>query len=250
MENNNNEVNEVLSGNKITSFATAIEYAAKRLGEIKLITIAKATLILTIIVLTVLGINIAINRSATEQLLSQVLKIQSDEKEDLSIRDMVTPKIQKRLTSLVYTLNCDRAFVIELHNGKKNATELPFKYFDMTYEEVNDKRHIKHVSQHFLNIMVTHYKIPYFLAKENFFYGDVEELEKVDRRFAANFEEHRGAHIAMITLRVNGEEIGFLGVSYEETERVPSKETIKKVLSDEADAIKDFLDLSAQKGKK
>lgn len=233
---------------KITSFGSALKYFFEKVGEIKLAVVAKVTLVFVIIILVILGINISINRTASETLLSHIMKVQPvDEKEDLSIRDMVSPKIQKRLSALVYKLDCDRAFVIELHNGKKNATDLPFKYFDMTYEEVNEGKHIKHISQHFIDVMTTHYKLPFYLAANTYFFGKVSDLEEIDKRFAANFEEHRGAYLAMITLRVNGEEIGFLGVAYENENYKVDENKVKGVLNEEAKIMKDLLDLGTQK---
>lgn len=239
---------------KITSVGDALTNTLTRffnkLAELKLIVIAKVTLVFVVVILGILGVNIAINRSANERLIEHILEVKKsgDEKEDLTIRDMVSPKIQKRLNALVYTLDCDRAFVIELHNGKKNATELPFKYFDMTYEEVNENRHIKHVSDHYVNVMTTHYKIPYYLAANTYFYGHVEDLEKIDKRFAANFEEQKGAYIAMMAIRVDGEEIGFIGVVYEEGSVMSDLEKVKKHLIIESRIIRDLLDLSTQKG--
>lgn len=233
---------------KITSFGSALNVLFNKIADIKAVVIAKVTLVFIIIIVIILGINISLNKTASEKLVGHLIELKPKyEKEDLSIRDMVSPKIQKRLTSMVYTLNCDRAFVIELHNGKKNATELPFKYFDMTYEEVNENKHIKHISQHFVDVMTTHYKLPYYLASETYFCGHVSDLEKIDKRFAANFEEQKGAYMAMMVLRVDGEEIGFIGVAYENEEHVVDANKIRKTLETESKLVRDLLDLGTQK---
>lgn len=233
---------------KITSFGSALNVLFNKIADIKAIVIAKVTLVFIIIIVIILGINISLNKTASEKLVGHLIELKPKyEKEDLSIRDMVSPKIQKRLTSMVYTLNCDRAFVIELHNGKKNATELPFKYFDMTYEEVNENKHIKHVSQHYVDVMTTHYKLPYYLAAETYFSGHVSDLEKIDKRFAANFEGQKGAYMAMMVLRVDGDEIGFIGIAYESEEHVADANKIRKTLEAESKIIRDLLDLGTQK---
>lgn len=239
-----------IDGKEITSLGSAIHFLFNKIAEVRLSVVAKTTFIFVLIIIVILGINISINRSEREIILQHIMSVtnQGDEREDLSIRDMVSPRIQKRLHALVYTLGCDRAFVIELHNGKKNATELPFKYFDMTYEEVNDNRHIKHVSDHYVDVMTTHYKLPFYLAENTRFFGSVDDLEKVDRRFAANFEGQHGAYLGMVTLRVNGEEIGFLGVVYENgRQHMIDKDKVMKVLDEESKALKDLLDLGTQK---
>ena len=80
----------------------------------------------------------------------------------MSIReDKVTPTIQKELGILCYTLNADRAFMFELHNGKRNATGLPFRYADMSYEEVNEEKDIESVAMQFQDIPLTLYKYPH-----------------------------------------------------------------------------------------
>lgn len=162
---------ENAAGKKVTSLTDGLKYAFKALSSIKLLTIFRVSLFLMMLVMLMFSANVALNQSAVEKIVDHIVSEANEEKEDMDIRDMVSPKIQKRLASMIYTLDCDRAFAIELHNGKKNATELPFKYFDMTYEEVNDNRHVGNVSQNFVNVMVTHYKLPYYLAENNYFFG-------------------------------------------------------------------------------
>lgn len=232
---------------KITSFADAIEYAFKRISKIRMITIFRTTLFLMVLILLVFSVNVATNKTTVEKLVESLIEKEKEERKDMSIRDMVSPKIQRNLLNLVYTMNCDRAFIIELHNGKKNATELPFKYFDMTYEEVNDNKHSKHVSQYFVNTMVTHYKLPYYLTKNTIFVGTSEELAEIDPRFASNFEEHNGKYLGIIILRNNVEEIGFLGVAYDVKSEPLDRETIYKELVSQAKSFKDLLDLGFQR---
>ena len=52
-----------------------------------------------------------------------------EESKNLDIRDdKVTPKIQKEIEMLCYTLDADRVFIFEMHNGKRNSSGLPFRY--------------------------------------------------------------------------------------------------------------------------
>lgn len=239
-----------LNEKKISSIGSGFNTLFNKVGEVKISVVAKTTLIFVIIILIILGFNMAINKNSSELLLKNIIENRQkndDEKTDMSIRDMVSPKIQNRLVSMVYTLSCDRAFVIELHNGKKNATELPFKYFDMTYEEINENRHRKHISDNFTDIMTTHYKLPYYLATHTYFFGDVEELKEIDKRFADNFEASNGAYLAMMTIRVNGEEIGFLGIAYEDRHVKIDKDKLKAIMERESMVIRDLLDLGTQK---
>lgn len=234
-------------GDRITSLADGIKYAFKSLSSIKLLTAFRVTLFLMVLVLVIFSANVAMNKNAVEKLVEHVLEQNKEEKMDLDIRDMVSPKIQRNLLQMVYELDCDRAFVIELHNGKKNATELPFKFFDMTYEEVNDNRHVKHISQYFINTMVTHYKLPYYLSRRTYFFGTSEKLFEIDSRFASNFEEYEGRYIGIMILRTQKDEIGFLGIAYNDITHLKSQEAIKKELEGKAKVIRDLLDLGIQR---
>jgi hypothetical protein len=235
------------NGTKITSFADGMKYAAKQIASIKLLTVFRVALFLMVFILLVFSVNVATNKSAVEKLLTHVIEKDKQEKINMNIRDMVSPKIQRNLIDLIYTLDCDRAFIIEFHNGKKNATDLPFKYFDMTYEEVNENYYVKHISQHFTNVMITHYKLPYYLSKETMFIGDTDELGKIDRRFCDNFMEYQGYYLAIIMLRSNKDEIGFLGIAYNNKDRVKPKKEIEYVINTKAKTMKDLIDLGVQR---
>lgn len=59
--------------------------------------------------------------------------------------------------------------------------------------------------------------------------------------------EQGGKYIAMMILRSNGEDIGFLGVAYNNEEAIKPKEEIKKVLDEQGKHINDMLDLGVQR---
>ena len=62
--------------------------------------------------------NIVSNKELVESYVQKI--IDKKDKEEENIRDfVVTPKIQKDLDILVYSLGAERAFIFELHNGKK-----------------------------------------------------------------------------------------------------------------------------------
>ena len=228
------------------SFADSVDYALKKVSNIRVLTVFRASLFIMLLIVLIFMFNVVTNKATVETLVEQIAKQNKEEREDMNIRDMVSPKIQRNLHNLVYKLDCDRAFIIELHNGNKNATELPFKFYDMTYEEVNDDRNAKHISQNYLNVLVTHYKLPYYLAKETYFGGTTEELAQIDSRFGENMSADNGKYLGIIILRNSKEEIGFLGVAFDK--RVPeNKELVKKELHAQAKVMKELLDLNFQR---
>ena len=179
-------------------------------------------------------------RSAAEKL--------SKERQVESLRDMVvTPKVQEELYELVHLLNADRAFVFELHNGKKNTSGLPFRYADMTYEEVNDAKKGFRVAMNFQDIPLTLYKYPHYLQRQKLFIGTVDEISTIDPEFANHIRDIGGEYLAMIYMSSKGLPLGFLCVSYHNRESVPSDSMIENKLREYDRLISNMLDLSTYK---
>lgn len=174
------------------------------------------------------------------------LKMSTSEKEE-NIRDyIVTPKIQHDLDILVYTINADRAFLFELHNGKKNTSGLPFRFADMTYEETNEDKKIDKVAMDFQDIPLTLYKYPHYLQKKKIIIGTVDEIEEVDRDFAKHIKDIGGVYLGMIYISNRGIPLGFLCVSYHNMNDVPSKDVIERKLREHDQSLKQLLDLETQ----
>lgn len=237
-------VNEEVSF--LQSAANAVRYFFSEVGKISYKTSFKVFSIVLLLAILVIVARIAMSKAAIERLVESALVEVKSEEKGLEIREMVSPKIQKRCAKMVTKLHADRAFVIENHNGKKNATELPFKYFDMTYEEVNEDKQVRHISDNFNNVMITHYKLPFYLVEHNVFMGSAEELEKIDKRFGMNFSSMGGKYMAIMVLRGHNKEIGFLGVNYDEGTEVPDSGLILRTLTEEAKVISELLDLNVQ----
>ena len=173
-------------------------------------------------------------------------KLLLDQKAE-NIRDfIVTPKIQKELNTLVYVLNADRAFLFELHNGKKNTTGLPFRYADMTYEETNEDRKIDKVAMNFQNIPLTLYKYPHYLQKKKILIGSVDEIDDIDHDFANHIRTCNGEYLAMIYLNDNGIPLGFLCVSFHDESTMPKKEYIKNKMEEYGKSLTQLLDFDVQ----
>ena len=164
--------------------------------------------------------------------------------EDIRVQT-VTPKIQKELEILCYSLGADRAFVFELHNGKKNATGLPFKFADMSYEQVNEENDIDRIAEDYQDIPLTLYKYPYYLSQQKYFYGDTVEISLVDDGFAKHVTKCGGKYLGMLYLNSNGYSLGFLCVSFHEKPHVSEAE-IREMLEAHGKVITPLLDLSVQ----
>lgn len=168
---------------------------------------------------------------------------------NMTIRDKTTRKINDELDKIMYSMKADRIVVFEFHNGKENATRLPFRYVDMSYERISEYNDsVKYVSDKFQNLCLTHYELPYYVADNNFFLGSKEEIKKIDGRFYQYMSENGGNYIGSYILRSNGTDIGTLCVFYD-YENYPTEgvENMKKYLKQGAKVISALLDLEVQK---
>lgn len=185
--------------------------------------------------------------SDEEIVKNTALKLAAKEQNEDNIREYaVTPRIQHDLGVLTYTINADRAFLFELHNGKKNTSGLPFRFADMTYEEVNENRKVDKVAMEFQDIPLTLYKYPHYLQKQKMIMGTVDEIEKIDSDFAGHIREIGGVYLGMIYITNRGIPLGFLCVSYHNMEDVPDKEVIKNKLIEYDKSLTQLLDLQMQ----
>jgi hypothetical protein len=182
-----------------------------------------------------------------DAIAQKVTKAQDDkENKNQDIRDdKVTPKIQKEIEVLCYSLDADRVFIFEMHNGKRNSTGLPFRYADMSYEEVNDSKHINREGINFQNVPLTLYKFPHYVAEHGYMYGDIEEIAKIDKGFAEEMAAIGGKHLAVVYVTTNGVPLGFIGVAFHDAPKFHN-EYIRGIIESHARVITPLLDLRQQ----
>lgn len=167
--------------------------------------------------------------------------------EEENLRDfVVTPKIQKELSVLVYSLNADRVALFEFHNGKTNPSGLPFRYADMSYEEVNEERKVDKIAMKCQNIPLTLYKFPNYLQKHKRLFMAIEQIEAVDNEYAEQIRNSGGQYLAFNYLSSNGTPLGFLIVSYFDKTRVPARDVLEKKLNEYDKVLTQLLDLQIQ----
>lgn len=202
-------------------------------------------------VLIIFCYNITKNQNVTNQIINKMLSKEEDEAIGMEIRDLVTPKINNNLDKYMYELKADRAVIFEIHNGKENATHLPFTFADMSFERTNDQnKEVAFVSNQFQNIRLTDYKIPYYISDNTYFIGTVDEAKQIDSRFGYLMEKTKGHYICATVLRSNGKDIGFL-VFFYDNNNMPneSKNEIEETLKNASVFFSSLLDLQIQKKK-
>ena len=243
----NSDINININSNeeeKEPVYVRVAKWFTKTISEAKWYKIFKVFIVTFLFLALVIGSFFVYSVASDKETLRNIIERMSSNEEGEDIRDfVVTPKIQHELEILVYSIDADRAFIFELHNGKKNTSGLPFRFADMTYEEVNEDKKQDKVAMQFQNIPLTLYKYPHFLQKQKTMIGTVEEIEMIDPDFADHIKDIGGKYLGMIYLNRKGTPLGFLCVSFHSLDNIPSKEVINKKLTEYGKTITHLLDL-------
>ena len=235
----------------VNKYVSALKDSLTFISTVPVVSVIKFIIFVFIILFLIISFKFAYNAVNNDEFITAVaLKIENSknmqEEQNLDIRtDKVTPKIQKELAMLCYSLNADRAFIFELHNGKRNASGLPFRFADMSYEETNEEKNIESVAMQFQDIPLTLYKYPHYLAEHRYIYSNVKEFAEIDNGFAKHVERIGGQYLGMIYLTTRGLPLGFLCVSFHNEPQI-SEDVIKSKLEQYGKIITPLLDLSAQ----
>lgn len=132
--------------------------------------------------------------------------------ENREFRKTNDPIIRNSLHDVVYELGAIRASVMEFHNGKENPSGLGFLYADMTYDMPRDG-YASVVSQ-YQDVNLSWLNIPTVLYDEGYWYGDIEELKKIDPKLGCMMDQN-GTHWASFLLLSGSEDLGILILSFE-----------------------------------
>ena len=231
-------------GEKASSVVKAVKSVTDAISNAKWTRIVKVYLVMFFFLATLLGGFFAYKFINDKEAMHEAsISLMRSQKEE-NIRDfVVTPKIQNDLKLLTYTLNADRAFLFELHNGKKNTCGLPFRFADMSYEEVNEEKKVDRIAMQFQDIPLTLYKYPSYLQKQKMIIGAIDEIDKIDHEFANHIKSVGGVYLGMVYISSGGTPLGFLCVSYHKYEDVPDQALIEKKLNEHDKTLTQLLDL-------
>lgn len=238
-------------GKGVNKHVGALKDVVSFFSNISVIAAAKVIVFVFITLFLIISFRFAYNAVSNDDFITAIaMKIEDSKNEQekihLDIRtDKVTPKIQRELALLCYTLNADRAFIFELHNGKKNASGLPFRYADMSYEETNEEKNIESVAMQFQDIPLTLYKYPHYLAEHRYIYSSVHEFADIDNGFAKHVERVGGQYLGMMYLTTRGLPLGFLCISFHDKPAF-SEDVIKSKIEQYGKIITPLLDLNSQ----
>lgn len=247
----NNDVNINLSKSieekKVSAIVSIGRSIVDTIAYAKWTKIVKVYLVMFFFLATALGGFFAYKVTSDEDAMHKAaLRLATAEKEE-NIRDFViTPKIQKNLDAILYTLNADRAYLIEFHNGKKNTTGLPFRYMDVSYEVTNQESKATKIGMYYQNVPTTLYKFPYYLQEHKYYIGTIDDFGRVDTDLAKQMSVNFAKYFAVIALNSDGTPVGYLGISWCDIESVPDINIIKNKLYLYDKTFSQLLDLRIQ----
>lgn len=133
--------------------------------------------------------------------------------ESVAKRIQADANIRLMLHRLLHTLNADRAWLIELHNGSKNLPSgLPFLYGDMRIEEVADG--IPNVDEEYTDFNLSRYPFISKVFDDGYFFGTTDSMREFDERLYYKFKSNDVNEIALLALYQGDKPLGVLGISF------------------------------------
>ena len=248
MKNNDININ-INSGKKEPIYTQVAKWFTSTISNAKWSKILKVYFVTFFFLATGLAGFFAYNIIKNETFLSKTAEKFADDgtTEEEDIRDfIVTPQVQHDIGVLLYSLEADRVFIFELHNGKKNISGLPFRYADMSYEVTNREAGVNRCYKKYQDVPLNMYTYPNYMFKHKFFIGTADEIQSIDYEFGKCLKEDGGKYVGMIYLNGTEEPLGFLGISFHRSDNLPSDEKIKEKLKECGGKLSELLDLKVQ----
>ena len=147
-------------------------------------------------------------------------KLQSEQHMELiDKRVQNTPYINTYLDALRVEAGVafNRAYIFEFHNGSTSVAGLPFYWGDMTYESTDND--ITGIRDNWNSVSLTRYNFIIRFFREGYFIGSIQDIERIDTKFALKLSEDDITYLAMLPiLDDSGRIIGAVAMSSDSTD--------------------------------
>lgn len=208
------------------NFFQWIEKVLEFINKYGIIGILKSCIIIIIFSVTISFIS---NPEKGAKSLTEIIQLidRTLETESVQSRGRINPKINSLLDQSILDLDCARAFVLEGHNGKSNYDGLGFHYVDMMYERSRDLTKFPSVYWEYINMPVSIFPIFDYLKDNYYFYGTIEDIEKIDPHLAHKISDSNIKFVVLVEIPSkysNQQAIGVLGYSFESRPEKSQKE--------------------------
>lgn len=150
-----------------------------------------------------------------------------------------SPKVLNYLNELVANSKCDRAFIIELHNGKYNSAGLSFNYGSLTYEALKEGE--ESIQEDYADFTLDRFPFIMFISKKGYWFGSINEIEKIDPKMGYKLRSNNVRYMSIMPIYGETAEIGFIGISYTtHSSKIPNN--VDKLLYKYSQIISPLLD--------
>ena len=165
------------------------------------------------------------------------------------IRKRINPIINELLDNSIRDIGCDRAFIMEGHNGRANGGGLGFYYVDMTYERCRKTSLDQSIYWQYKDMPTSIFPFFNYLDKRRYFYGDLNSLSQIDSKLAQMINAN-GTNF-LVTVEIPGKNsvnqfMGILGYSFEVSPNL-TQEQIKDYMLEVRRRVQILLSLSSLK---
>ena len=149
--------------------------------------------------------------------------------EGIKQRLQADPQIRSLLSDFRSSINADRAYILEAHNGGSNLNNLPFLYADLTYMDPRNKYDI--IESEYKNFRLSRYPWVSYVIEHGYWYGPIEDCMESDPELYYRLKNEEVAYMGMYVMYgKNGLPTACLGVIFKEKEDIPSvREVIKSM---------------------
>ena len=161
--------------------------------------------------------------------------------ESFNYRMKYSKTILRTVDDLRREVNAHRAFIIEYHNGKSNATGLSFNYGTVMYEKVSSDS-IDTIGEDYEEFPLEKYPLHLYLYEHNYWCGTTEQLKSIDKKLATRMEFNGTYSMAIITIYGIKSEIGALIVTFGKDSEVHNNVELGSTLRKYATELSPFLD--------
>lgn len=194
---------------------------------------------------------IAFNPKETVSNIIELVHVIEDENHTNSaeIRKHINPIINELLDNSIRDIGCDRAFIMEGHNGKANGGGLGFYYVDMTYERCRKTSLDQSIYWQYKDMPTSIFPFFNYLDKRRYFYGDLNSLSQIDSKLA-QMSNANGINF-LVAVEIPGKNsvnqfMGILGYSFEVSPNL-TQEQIKDYMLEVRRRVQILLSLSSLK---
>lgn len=139
------------------------------------------------------------------------------------------PHIRTLLADFRSSVNADRAYILEAHNGGTNLNNLPFLYADLTYMDPRNKYNI--IESEYKNFRLSRYPWASYVIDHGYWFGPIEDCMESDPELYYRLKTEEVSYMGMYVMHGNnGLPTACLGIIFRENDiLLEPKDIIKQM---------------------